>query len=340
MTYLITGGCGFVGCNIAAQIIDRKQRLIVFDNMSREGAPKNLQWLQSLGDFQFIKGDVSAESDVRQLMERSNPDVIFHLAGQVAMTTSMRDPRRDFSTNVLGSFNLLESVRQVCPGATIVYSSSNKVYGELSTVRLKEEALRYAAVNYPNGIDESAPLDFQTPYGCSKGAADQYMLDYARVFNLNTVVFRHSTIFGGRQFSTFDQGWVGWFCRQALEFKKNPASEPFTISGDGKQVRDLLFVDDCVACYFAAAENIDKVRGQVFNIGGGMANSSSLLELFEILEDELKVKLRYTRLPWRHSDQKFFVADNSKAQSKLGWVSRISKRDGILRTIEWASKAL
>jgi CDP-paratose 2-epimerase len=166
------------------------------------------------------------------------------------------------------------------------------------------------------------------------------MLDYARVFDLNTVVFRHSTIFGGRQFATFDQGWVGWFCRQALETKRQPQREPFTISGDGKQVRDLLFVDDCVACYLAAAENIKKVRGQAFNIGGGMPNSSSLLELFQFLEAELKVKLQYTRLPWRHSDQKFFVADNSKAEAHLGWKPRIAKREGILKTLEWAASSL
>jgi CDP-paratose 2-epimerase len=241
---------------------------------------------------------------------------------------------------VLGSFNLLESVRQVCPEATIVYSSSNKVYGELAKVRLQEEPLRYSAVNCPDGIDESAPLDFQTPYGCSKGAADQYMLDYARVFDLKTVVFRHSTIFGGRQFASFDQGWVGWFCRQALETQRNPTREPFTISGDGKQVRDLLFVDDCVACYFSAAENIDKARGHAFNIGGGMANSCSLLELFHILEEELRVKLKYERLPWRHSDQRFFVADNSKAAATLGWTPKINKREGILKTLEWARRTL
>ncbi len=340
MTYLVTGGCGFVGCNIAAVLLERGERLVVFDNTSREGAWDNLKWLESLGQFQFVKGDMSADQDVLELMEQTQPDVIFHLAGQVAMTTSMRNPRRDFSTNVLGSFNLLESVRQVCPHATIVYSSSNKVYGELAGVKLREEALRYSATNCPNGIDEHAPLDFQTPYGCSKGAADQYMLDYARVFNLNTVVFRHSTIFGGRQFATFDQGWVGWFCRQALETQRQPDREPFTISGDGKQVRDLLFVDDCVACYFAAVDHIDKARGQAFNIGGGMANSSSLLELFETLEKELQVKLNYTRLPWRHSDQKFFVADNSKAQSMLSWSPRTSKHEGILKTIAWARQSM
>ncbi len=340
MTYLVTGGCGFVGCNIAARLIERGANVMVFDNLWREGTEENLKWLQSLGEFNFMRGDMREESDVLRLVEETQPDVVFHLAGQVAMTTSMRDPRRDFSTNVLGSFNLLEAVRQLRPQATVVYSSSNKVYGELPTVKLKEESLRYSATNFPNGIDENAPLDFQTPYGCSKGAADQYMLDYARVFGLNTVVFRHSTIFGGRQFATFDQGWVGWFCRQALETQRHPKREPFTISGDGKQVRDLLFVDDCVACYFAAADHIEKARGHAFNIGGGMANSSSLLELFEILEDELKVKLKYTNLPWRHSDQKFFVADNSKAQSLLGWKPRTTKRDGILQTIEWARQTM
>ena len=340
MTYLVTGGCGFVGSNIAAQLIERGARPVVFDNMSREGAAANLEWLHSLGPLEFIRGDMSEAGEVLNLLEKTKPDVVFHLAGQVAMTTSMREPRRDFSTNVLGSFNLLESVRQATPSATVVYSSSNKVYGELATVELKEEQSRYATVNFPNGIDEGAPLDFQTPYGCSKGAADQYMLDYARVFGLNTVVFRHSTIFGGRQFSTFDQGWVGWFCRQALETQRHPGRDPFTISGDGKQVRDLLFVDDCVACYFAAAEKIKEVRGQAFNIGGGIANSSSLLELFELLEGELKVKLKYSRLPWRHSDQKFFVADNGKAQSMLGWKPVIAKRDGILKTLSWARQSL
>ncbi len=340
MTYLVTGGCGFVGCNIAARLIERGERVVVFDNMSRQGAEENLKWLRSLGAVDFVKGDTREEAEIIQLVTKAQPNVIFHLAGQVAMTTSMGDPRRDFSTNVLGSFNLLESVRLHCPEATVVYSSSNKVYGELATLQLKEESLRYAAVNFPNGVDETAPLDFQTPYGCSKGAADQYMLDYARVFGLNTVVFRHSTIFGGRQFATFDQGWVGWFCQQALETQRNPSRDPFTISGDGKQVRDLLFVDDCVDCYLAAAEHIAKVRGQAFNIGGGMANSSSLLELFAILENELKVELKYDHLPWRHSDQKFFVADNGKAQSSLRWKPRITKLEGILKTIEWARRGL
>ena len=336
MSYLVTGGCGFVGCNIAARLLERGEEVAVFDNMSRAGAAENLKWLESLGSLQFIPGDTREATAMVELIEGVQPDVIFHLAGQVAMTTSMQNPRRDFETNVLGSFNLLEAVRQHAPRATIVYSSSNKVYGELRDVQLAEKPTRYSAVNFPEGIGEEAPLDFQTPYGCSKGAADQYMLDYARVFGLNTVVFRHSTIFGGRQFATFDQGWVGWFCQQALEVERNPKREPFTISGDGKQVRDLLFVDDCVDCYFAAATNIAKVRGQAFNIGGGMANSCSLLELFAILERTLKVKLNYNQLPWRHSDQKFFVANNAKAEELLGWKPRITKEEGIGRMVEWA----
>jgi CDP-paratose 2-epimerase len=277
---------------------------------------------------------------VDRAIERFQPAAIFHLAGQVAMTTSINDPRRDFETNVLGSINVLESVRQRKLKTAILYASSNKVYGNLDGVALKETALRYTAPDRPNGIEEAAPLDFQTPYGCSKGAADQYMLDYARVYGLNTVVYRHSTIFGGRQFATFDQGWVGWFCQQALEVKQNPAREPFTISGDGKQVRDLLFVDDAVDCYLAGVRRIESVRGQAFNIGGGMANSSSLLELFEMLERLLSVRLKYRVLPWRHSDQRFFVADISKARRLLDWAPKLTKEEGVKRTLEWVKQNL
>ena len=186
----------------------------------------------------------------------------------------------------------------------------------------QEQPTRYAPRHGGRGVDESAGLEFHTPYGCSKGAADQYMLDFARCFNLNTVVFRHSTIYGSHQHATFDQGWVAWFCRQALEVKKQPGREPFTISGDGKQVRDLLHVSDAVRCYLAAAEHIEQARGQAFNIGGGIENSLSLLELFAILEKRLDVRLKYERLPWRTSDQKFFVADNAKATRLLGWQPR------------------
>jgi CDP-paratose 2-epimerase len=334
MAYLITGGCGFVGSNTAAELIRRKEEAVVFDNLSRAGAAHNLEWLRSLGAFEFVYGDVRNPFDIEAVIRRWRPAAVFHLAGQVAMTTSMESPRRDFEINVLGSINLLEAVREYAPEASVVYASSNKVYGDLP-LELEELGLRYMPRGYPNGVDESSPLNFHTPYGCSKGAADQYMLDYARGFGLKTIVFRHSTIYGGRQFSTYDQGWVGWFCRQALEVQRDPHREPFTISGDGKQVRDLLHVSDAIRCYLAAAEQMRSARGMVFNIGGGMENSMSLLELFAHLEKRLDVKLAYTRLPWRHADQKFFVANNAKALRALHWHPRVSKTEGIEDVLKW-----
>ena len=337
MSHLVTGGCGFVGSNVTARLIERGERVIVCDNLSRAGSVENLIWLQSLGEIEFVRADVRNAGEIAAVVSTHRPDVIFHFAGQVAMTTSMQDPRTDFETNVFGSFNLLEAVRDAVPKATVVYASSNKVYGDLTTVPLCEGALRFTAPGHPHGVDESAPLDFQTPYGCSKGAADQYMLDYARVYGLNTVVFRHSTIYGGRQFSTFDQGWVGWFCRQALIQRRDPSAAPFTIAGSGKQVRDLLFVDDAVDAYLAAAAHITAARGHAFNIGGGMPNSSSLLELFAQLNALIGTTLRFERLPWRHSDQRFFVADNRKAQRLLAWTPKVGKAAGVSRMMDWTS---
>lgn len=335
---LVTGGAGFVGSNLTARLIEEGANVAVFDSLFREGTQDNLRWLQSLGTLDFTKGDTRSPEELDAVVRALKPDVIFHLAGQVAMTTSMRDPRRDFETNVLGTFNLLESVKTHCPESVIVYASSNKVYGELAGLKLVEEKFRYSAPDKPLGVDESFSLDFQTPYGCSKGAADQYMLDYARVFGLNTVVFRHSTIYGGRQRATFNQGWVGWFCQQAIAVQADPKREPFTIAGDGKQVRDLLYVDDAVECYLRAAVHATKTRGQAFNIGGGIENSCSLLELFQILEEILQIKLEPTRLPWRTCDQKFFVADCGKAHSLFDWKPMTSRRAGIEKTLEWARK--
>jgi CDP-paratose 2-epimerase len=337
---LVTGGCGFVGSNLAARLIESGQEVAVFDNLSRQGTSENLRWLQTLGAVRFIQGDTRAAADLEKVVKELRPDAVFHLAGQVAMTTSMRDPRRDFETNAAGTFNLLEAVRAHCPEAVIVYASTNKVYGELAGLELKEEPLRYTAPTHPLGIGENFPLDFQTPYGCSKGAADQYMLDYARVYDLHTIVFRHSTIYGGRQHATFDQGWVGWFCQQALEAQRDPHREPFTISGNGKQVRDLLYVDDAVNCYLLAAQNFAHARGQAFNIGGGMENSCSLLELFQFLEDHLKIKLVYQQLPWRRSDQKFFVADSTRALTQFGWKPSTPRLSGIEKTLAWARQNL
>jgi CDP-paratose 2-epimerase len=334
-TSLITGGCGFLGSNLAARLLERGERVAVFDNLSRAGSAENLRWLQGLGAVDWIHGDTADAAVLGEAVKRVRPAVVYHLAGQVAMTTSVRDPLNDFRTNVLGTMNLLEILRLHWPEAALIYSSSNKVYGKLGGIRLVEEAKRYEAPDHPRGLDESTPLDFRTPYGCSKGAADQYVLEYARTYQIPTVVFRHSTIYGGRQHSTYDQGWVGWFCLQALVQKKDPTVQAFTISGNGKQVRDLLYVDDAVQAYLLAAEKMDKVRGEAFNIGGGMANSSSLLELFRELESLLGVRLRFNRIDWRHEDQKFFVADFAKIHSATGWHPVVAKQDGVSRTLHW-----
>ena len=243
MNALITGGCGFVGSNLAAYLIDLDpaNKVTVFDNLSRQGAAANLTWLRTLSSAEhnpiaFVHGDIRNAFDVEAVVKQVQPEVIFHLAGQVAMTTSIESPRRDFEINVVGSINVLEAVRQYKPGTAIVYASSNKVYGNLDHLDLIEAATRYQPRTAVNGVDETVAIEFHTPYGCSKGAADQYMLDYARGFGLNTVVFRHSTIYGGRQFATYDQGWVGWFCRQALEGQTEIRRvNPSPSQGDGKQ---------------------------------------------------------------------------------------------------------
>lgn len=334
-TYLITGGCGFIGSKLASAVLERGDKLFLFDNLYRSGTSENLRWLQGKGDFKFFHSDIRSYHDVERAVLESKPDVIFHLAGQVAMTTSIQNPRLDFETNVVGGHNVLESVRRHVPKAIVTYSSTNKVYGDLEYLRFDEEESRYVLPGYEHGLDEQVRLDFRSPYGCSKGAVDQYMMDYARIFGLKTIIFRHSSVFGDRQFSTFDQGWVGWFVQKALEAKAKKATKPFTISGNGKQVRDLLFADDLVQCYFKAVANIDRTAGQAYNIGGGPANSLSLLELFTFLETTLDVKLNFEKLPWRESDQKVFIADIRKAEKDFGWKPGISKSEGLKKMIEW-----
>ena len=333
MAYLVTGGCGFVGSNLSAELIRRGEEVIIVDNFTRPGTPLNYAWLQTQGKFEFFHGDVRNSQDLEVIFRKHSIDCVFHLAGQVAMTTSLANPRRDFEVNVLGSINVLEAVRLFAPDATVVYASSNKVYGELEDCVLLELQTRWEPQGN-KGVDERARLEFYTPYGCSKGAADQYMLEYARNFGVNSVVFRHSTIYGGRQISTFDQGWVGWFCQQAIETKTNP-DHSFTINGDGKQVRDLLHVSDAVACYIAAHENRDQGRGNAFNIGGGYENSMSLRELFMHLEKVLGVKMNPQELPWRANDQKYFVADNTKALRHIQWFPKKTKEAGIADSIAW-----
>jgi CDP-paratose 2-epimerase len=335
MKYLVTGGCGFLGSNIASEILRQSHELVVFDSLYRFGSYQNLEWLKKQGDFEFIHGDIRNTNDVERTVSTHKPDVIYHLAGQVAMTTSIADPRMDFEVNVGGSFNLLNAVRLYSPESAVIYSSTNKVYGDLEQFSYRETETRYECIDKPNGFDESVNLDFHSPYGTSKGSADQYMLDFARIYGLKTAVFRHSSMFGGRQFATFDQGWLGWFTQKAIEIKKGTAKEPFTISGNGKQVRDLLYASDCVELYLQAAEKIDSIKGQAFNIGGGINNSSSLLELFAFLEKELDITMQYQQLPPRESDQRVFVADIEKAKRLIGWKPDVKKEDGIKNMIDW-----
>lgn len=335
MRYLITGGCGFLGSNLASEVIKRGYELFVFDNLARSGSSHNLEWLRTLGQLTFFHGDIRINNDVERVVQETKPDVVFHLAGQVAMTTSLQNPRRDFEINVVGSLNLLESLRKHAPDAVVIYSSTNKVYGDLDNYEYIETASRYEIRGVDFGFDESVALDFRSPYGCSKGAADQYMLDYARNFGIRAIVFRHSSIFGGRQFSTYDQGWIGWFVGLALFAQTGQLEKPFTISGNGKQVRDILFASDLVNCYFLAVDAVENCSGKAFNIGGGMANSLSLLELFSILEHELNVSLTYQRLPWRPNDQKVFVADIRRAKREFQWQPQVDKNIGLQRMIQW-----
>lgn len=339
MKLLITGGCGFLGSNLASDALARGDDLVVFDNLYRNGSRENLAWLQGQRQFAFEHGDIRNQNDITRVVQSFKPDAIFHLAGQVAMTTSIANPRMDFEVNVVGTHNLLEAVRLYAPEAIVAYSSTNKVYGDLKQYTYSETETRYQCNEHPYGFDEKVQLDFHSPYGCSKGAADQYMLDYARIFGLKTVVFRHSSMYGGRQFATYDQGWVGWFCQKAVEASKGLLKEPFTISGTGKQVRDVLHADDIKRLYMAAVINVEKAKGHAFNIGGGVENSLSLLELFALLEKISNVKLEYTKLPVRESDQQVFIADIAKARQLLNWQPLVSSKEGVARMVEWVSQA-
>ena len=333
MKLLITGGCGFLGSNLAVDALKQGHEILIFDNLSREGSILNLAWLRETDSFQFVNGDIRNTNDVNRVVESFKPDAIFHLAGQVAMTTSIANPRLDFEINVMGSINLLEAVRAYCPKATLVYSSSNKVYGDLEQYQYSETETRYNCTDRPNGFDEETPLEFHSPYGCSKGAADQYMLDYARIFGIKTIVFRHSSMYGGRQFATYDQGWIGWFCQKAIEAAAG-STTPFTISGTGKQVRDVLHAEDMKRLYFSALTE-DVPAGSAFNIGGGMPQSLSLLELFDLLEKIVGVPLKYDKLPTRESDQRVFVADLTKAKKLLNWEPQVTSEEGISQMVSW-----
>jgi len=333
MKWLVTGGAGFIGCNVVRRLLAGSHEVVVLDDLSRRGAKENLTWLQSLGRVSFVRQDMRDAAGVRQaLATHRDAQVVLHLAGQVAVTTSVTDPRTDFEINAGGTFNLLEAVRRGAPETVFLYASTNKVYGNLEHESVELRDGRYAYKHLKKGVSETAPLDFHSPYGCSKGAADQYVRDYARIYGLRSVVFRQSCIYGERQFGIEDQGWVAWFTIAAILGRR------FTIFGDGRQVRDVLFVDDLAECYLQAVQEIERTAGQVYNIGGGPDNRLSLLELVDLLSQRIGRKLDPPFADWRPGDQKVFVCDVSKAQKDFGWAPKIAAPAGVERLAVWVEK--
>lgn len=326
---LITGGAGFIGVNAARQFASQGWAVTVLDNLSRRGADQNLGWLQREARIAFEKADIRDRDAVERIVRQGQPDVLLHLAAQVAVTTSVTAPREDFEINALGTFNLLEAVRQHSPRTFFINASTNKVYGRMEDVGVEERGGRYMYATLPQGVTEQRTLDFHSPYGCSKGAADQYSIDYARIYGLKTVTFRQSCIYGPRQFGVEDQGWVAWFIIAAV------LGKPITIFGDGKQVRDVLHVDDLVAAYAAAIDKRADMAGEAFNIGGGPTNTLSLLELLVMLERELGAKIPLQWDDWRPGDQPVFVCNIEKARKVLGWQPAIGVQAGVTTLMQW-----
>ena len=333
---LITGGAGFIGTNVANRLLDGGHRVRIFDNLSRPGVEQNLEWLQAVhGDFVDVQlGDVRDRAALRSALRGVRR--VFHFAAQVAVTTSLADPFLDFEVNARGTLNLLEAIRALDRRPTLLFTSTNKVYGDLYDVGLHTRDRRYEPDDEriaDAGISERRPLAFHSPYGCSKGAAEQYVLDYARTFDLPAAVFRMSCIYGPHQFGTEDQGWVAHFLIQALQ------RQPLTLYGDGLQVRDLLFVDDLVDAMVLAHAAMPRIAGEAFNIGGGAANTVSLLELIDLIEDLVGRRPAFTTESWRPADQRYYVSDTSRFETVTGWRARTGVNAGLERLYAWLNDA-
>jgi len=329
----ITGGAGFIGANLAAHYLKLGRPVTLYDNLSRPGVSHNLKWLGSLNPskLKLIQADVTDFAKLKTTIKGHTH--VFHCAGQTAVTTSISNPRYDFAVNALGTFNLLEAVRATIPRAIVIYTSTNKVYGSVPRLKTRELSTRYQAIHHPI-INESEPLDFHSPYGCSKGSADQYVRDYARIFNLKTIVFRQSCIYGAHQFGVEDQGWVAHFTSLMIQKK------PITIFGNGKQVRDLLYIDDLIKAFDLAITHINRTRGQVYNLGGGPDHTISLLDLI----DKLKELSRYNPIinsqPPRQGDQNYYVSDITKAFREFNWQPQVSIGQGLSILFHWLADYL
>ena len=331
MRILVTGGAGFIGCHTSAHFADAGDSVVVFDNLSRKGSRSNAEWLKSNHPVEIFEGDVRRFEDLEKCFREKGPfDVAIHLAAQVAVTTSVTSPREDFEINALGSFNVLEGARSQPEAPFVIFASTNKVYGGMEEVKVVEDETRYRYKDFPQGIPETQNLDFHSPYGCSKGAADQYVRDYSRIYGIPTAVCRQSCIYGTRQFGIEDQGWVAWFVIAAV-FER-----PITIYGDGKQVRDVLYVEDLVRAYRALIEQRDRIGGKIFNVGGGPEFAMSVWKEFgPMLEDFLGRKIPTSTADWRPGDQPVYVSDITKAKAELGWAPQVAPREGIEKLYRW-----
>jgi CDP-paratose 2-epimerase len=332
---VITGGAGFIGANLAHRLLSEGRPVLVFDNLARAGVEENLRWLRERhGDaLEVMIEDVRDRAAVNRAIARARQ--VFHFAAQVAVTTSIVDPLQDFAINARGTLNVLEAIRAQAAPPGLVFTSTNKVYGGLDDVPLVRENQRYVPASQDlraHGISEARPLDFHSPYGCSKGTADQYVRDYARSYGLNTVVFRMSCIYGPHQFGTEDQGWVAHFLVRAM------AGAPITLYGDGMQVRDILFVDDLLDAFLLAERNIARLSGQAFNIGGGAGNVISLLELIDRIGRLRGGRPDIDFADWRTGDQRYYVSDTRRFQEATGWKAKTNAEEGIRRLYEWLSK--
>lgn len=329
---LITGGAGFIGSNLAHRLLSAGHRVRLLDNLSRSGVERNLRWLiETHGDMVDIEvPDVRNFSILKQAVKDASQ--VFHFAAQVAVTSSLSDPIEDFEVNARGTLNLLEAIRNSDNPPQLIFTSTNKVYGTLGDLRFTTGATRYAPVDSfirERGIAENRPLDFHSPYGCSKGAADQYVIDYARTYHIPALVFRMSCIYGPHQYGNEDQGWVAHFIIRSI------AGEPITIYGDGKQVRDILFIEDLVDAFLLAQKHMRRLSGSAFNIGGGPANTISLLELLDLITELHGGELSIQFESWRAADQRYYVADTGKFAESTGWKPKVGVREGVTRLYEW-----
>ena len=334
MKILITGGCGFLGSNLSQYFLSLNYEVHVLDNLTREGGSNNLEWLRNNGLTYFYKYDITNFALIQDLICDLKPDIIIHLAGQVAMSKSIENPIFDFLTNTYSTINILESIRLHSKNTKLIYSSTNKIYGTLDQFNYTTSQTRYICTDYPRGFDENTPIFFQSPYGCSKGSADLYVLDYSKQYNLKCSVFRHSSIYGARQFSTFDQGWVCWFIKQAKN-NYDTNNHAVSILGNGLQVRDLLYISDAVNLYNLAIHNFNSINGNYYNIGGGIENSLSIIELLLYLDKFYNVKSNLIKNKFRSGDQKVFVSNNDKIYQSLSWKPIVNVYDGLTDSINW-----